>query len=176
MSYYVGVVFVNWLISPASPVLSLCTVLWCSGLFTDADKYKVDFLSEKLTLSDKLLLLSTVLFIDYLFFEGTDVSCRIVDFKSFSQCPHLCNHNNTPTDVFRGNDMSDKLLRLSTSNLVQALWTLLLWLRLSTQVRNAINTKTNQSQSVSHAKTRIAFFFCFQTASSTIQCNNIFIF
>jgi hypothetical protein len=41
-----------------------------SGLFSDADKYKLDFLSEKLTLDDKLILLSTVLFIDYLFFEG----------------------------------------------------------------------------------------------------------
>lgn len=35
------------------------------GLFSDADKYKLDFLSDKLTLDDKLLLLSTVLFIDY---------------------------------------------------------------------------------------------------------------
>jgi hypothetical protein len=41
-----------------------------SGLFTDADKYKLDFLSEALTLDDKLILLSTVLFLDYLFFEG----------------------------------------------------------------------------------------------------------
>jgi hypothetical protein len=42
----------------------------CRGLFSDADKYKLDFLSEKLTLDDKLILLSSVLFIDYLFFEG----------------------------------------------------------------------------------------------------------
>ena len=42
----------------------------CSGLFSDADKYKVDFLSEKLTLDDKLIVLSTAMFIDYLFFEG----------------------------------------------------------------------------------------------------------
>jgi len=46
------------------------------GLFSDADKYKVDFLSEKLTLDDKLILLSTAMFIDYLFFEG-ETTCLV---------------------------------------------------------------------------------------------------
>lgn len=46
------------------------------GLFSDADKYKLDFLSDKLTLDDKLILLSTVLFIDYLFFEG-ETTCLV---------------------------------------------------------------------------------------------------
>lgn len=55
------------------------------GLFTDADKYKLDFLSEKLTIDDKLILLSTVMFIDYLFFEG-ETTCLV----NCCVCPPQC--------------------------------------------------------------------------------------
>jgi hypothetical protein len=53
---------------------SLPFILQISGLFSDADKYKLDFLSPDLSVDDKLILLSSVLFLDYLFFEGQQCS------------------------------------------------------------------------------------------------------
>jgi hypothetical protein len=55
------------------------------GLFSDADKYKLDFVSDKLTIEDKLVLLSTVMFVDYLFFEG-ETTCLV----NCCVCPPQC--------------------------------------------------------------------------------------
>ena len=70
-------------------ILKLMILPYCSdypmrsGLFSDADKYKLDFVSEKLTLEDKLVLLSTVMFVDYLFFEG-EVNASVSHDVSYS--------------------------------------------------------------------------------------------
>lgn len=55
------------------------------GLFTDADKYKLDFVSGKLSVDDKLILASTVMFVDYLFFEG-ETTCLV----NCCACPPQC--------------------------------------------------------------------------------------
>jgi len=58
-----------------------------AGLTTNKDIYDVTVLSKSATTEEKLVMLSTVIFIDYLFFEG-ETACHFdwFDFSKFPMC------------------------------------------------------------------------------------------
>jgi hypothetical protein len=59
-------------------------VLPVSAMFSDADKYEVSFKGHR-TLAEKLIMVSSTMFLDYLFFEG-ETNCKV----QLCPCPPSC--------------------------------------------------------------------------------------
>lgn len=68
--------------------IAFLSVLLCymcsSAMFSDADKYEVSFKGQR-TIAEKLIMISSTMFLDYLFFEG-ETNCKVQCFP----CPPSC--------------------------------------------------------------------------------------